>query len=45
MVGYQLETTGHILDLRASEAENHVKGQQVEVRFEEQMYRQFHPAI
>ena len=45
MVGYHSERTGHSLDLRASEVENHVKGQQVEVRFEQRMCRRFHPAI
>ena len=45
MGGYQSEKTGRSLDLRASEVESHLKGQQVEVRFDKRMYRQSHLAI
>ena len=37
--------TGSNLDLRANEVESHVKGRQVEVRFDKRMYRRSHLAI
>ena len=43
--GISLKKQATVLDLRASEVDTHVKGQQVEVRFDKRMYRRFHPAI
>jgi hypothetical protein len=45
MGGYHSEKTSRNLDLRANEVESHLKGQQVEVRFDKQMYRRSHLAI
>ena len=45
MGGYHSEKTSRNLDRRANEVESHLKGQQVEVRFDKQMYRRSHLAI